>query len=86
MAGGPAEDANLKKVKLISLNSGAPREINLNYKELIKANNLQRTPVVVPGDVVFVPKKTITWRKTLNVMRDLTAFVTLYYLISVAQD
>lgn len=86
LAGGPAEDANLKKVRVISLNSGAPREINLNYKELLKANNLQRTPVVIPGDVVYVPKRMVTWRKTLNVLRDLTTFATLYYLISMTQD
>lgn len=86
MAGGPTDDANLKKVKIISLNTQTPREFNLNYDDLLNSDNLRKTPIVIPGDVVFVPKRTFTWRKFFNVLRDLTAFATLYYLISRSQE
>lgn len=85
LAGGPTDDANLKKIKIVSFTGQNAREVPINIKNLLKAKNFKSIPIVVPGDVVYVPEKTVSWRKFLNLLRDLTLFVTLYYLISVSR-
>ena len=84
LAGGPTDDANLKKIKIVSLSGEEAREVSIRIKDLIKTNNFKLVPIVVPGDVVYVPEKKVSWRKFLNVVRDLTIFATLYYLIFVS--
>lgn len=81
LAGGPTDDANLKKIKIISASGQDAREVPINIKKLLKSKSFKSIPIVVPGDVVYVPKKKISWEKFLNVMRDLTVFATLYFLI-----
>lgn len=86
LAGGPTEDANLKKIKIVSLTGQNAREVPINIKSFLKSKNFKSIPIVVPGDVVYVPEKKVSWGKFLNLLRDLTLFVTLYYLISVSRD
>jgi len=86
LAGGPSEDANLKKIKIVSSAGGNSRELSINIKELLKSKQINSIPLVLPGDVVFVPEKTLSWRKFFNVVRDLTALVSIYYLISISKD
>ncbi len=86
LAGGPTEDANLKKIKIVSLTGQDAREVPINIKNLLKAKNFSSIPIVVPGDVVYVPEKKVSWGKFLNLLRDLTIFATLYYLIFVSNN
>jgi protein involved in polysaccharide export with SLBB domain len=85
LAGGPTDDANLKKIKIVSLTGQDAREVPINIKDLLITKSFKSIPIVVPGDVVYVPEKTVSWTKFLNLLRDLTLFVTLYYLISVSK-
>jgi protein involved in polysaccharide export with SLBB domain len=80
MAGGPTDEANLNQVKLISLAGQTQREIKINFDDLSK-NSMKIIPLVVPGDVVYVPPQKHTWKKMVTVLRDLSAFAALYLLI-----
>ncbi len=86
LAGGPSEDANLKKIKVISSTGQDAREVPINIKKFLKSKSFKSIPIVVPGDVVYVPEKKISWRKFSNLLRDMTLFVTVYYLISVSNN
>ena len=81
LAGGPLPEANLGKIKIISLTNQDVREIQVNIKQLFEKKTFKSIPIVVPGDIVYIPKKIITWRKVINVIRDVTTFAALYYLI-----
>ena len=81
MAGGPTEEANLKKVKIISLTGQEARDVKIDIDELMKAKTFKTIPIVVPGDVVYIPKKKVNWSRVMGFVRDLTTFATLYYLI-----
>lgn len=81
MAGGPTEEANLKKVKIISLTGQESRDVKIDINELMKATTFTSIPIVVPGDVIYIPKKKINWSRIMGFIRDLTTFATLYYLI-----
>lgn len=78
MAGGPTSEANLSRIKVTSLAGDKSYEVRINLKDLKKTENI---PLVEPGDVVYVPKRTITWKKFADLMRDISTFATLYVVI-----
>ena len=86
MAGGPTDDANLNSIKIASFTGQDTREIRLNIKDLLKTKNFQNIPIVVPGDVVFVSKKKINWTKIITIIRDITTFAMLYFIIARSRD
>jgi polysaccharide export outer membrane protein len=82
LAGGATDQANLSKVKVLSFagqNAGKTRVVNING--LLQASRLKSISVVAPGDVVYVPKSKNHLGKFFGVLRDLSAFATLYILI-----
>ncbi|MCI0511687.1 SLBB domain-containing protein, partial [candidate division KSB1 bacterium] len=84
MAGGFTNDANLNKIKIISSSGEGTREVKINIDELLKGVNPTKVPLVSPGDIVYIPQRWFTWSKTLAFIRDITTFVTLYYLIQMS--
>jgi protein involved in polysaccharide export with SLBB domain len=84
MAGGFTNDANLDKIRIISLSGEGTREVKFKIDELLKGVNPTKVPLVSPGDIVYVPPRWFTWSKTLAFIRDITTFVTLYYLIQIS--
>jgi len=86
LAGGPTENASLKKVKIVSFTGQDSREVSINIKELMASKGFGSIPIVVPGDVVFIPEKKLSWSKFFNLVRDASALATLYYLIDVTRD
>lgn len=81
MAGGPSNVANMKKIKIVSMAGQTKHEIRIDLKELIESDTFRNLPIVVPGDIVYVPEKTLTWGKIAGVMRDILPLATLYVLI-----
>jgi protein involved in polysaccharide export with SLBB domain len=81
MAGGPTNDANMNNVKVLSPQGEKAKEARININELVKSNNLAAVPLVVPGDVVYVPQRPLTWRKFVGAVRDLSIFASLYLII-----
>lgn len=86
LAGGPTDDANLNNIKIISLSGQEAREVKINIKKLLKTKDFRSIPIVVPGDVVYVSKKVVNWRKIVNLIRDVTTFAMLYYVIVRSQS
>lgn len=86
LAGGPTDDANLNNIKIISLTGQEAREVKINIKKLLKTKDFRSIPIVVPGDVVYVSKKVVDWRKIMNLIRDVTTFAMLYYVIVQSQN
>lgn len=81
IAGGPTSDANLKDVRVTSFVNQKIQEKKINIKKMMKSQNLKSVPIIVPGDVVYIPQRKLTWRKFINVLRDVTSIVVLYYFI-----
>lgn len=81
LAGGPTVNAKMKKIKIVSLTSQDTREVQIDIEKLLESKNYQSIPIVLPGDVIYVPEKTVTWRKFMDLLTDLTIFASLYYII-----
>ncbi|MCU0642975.1 MAG: SLBB domain-containing protein [bacterium] len=81
LAGGTTEDANLNKIKIVSFTGQNSREVKINIKKLLQSKDVSSIPVVVPGDVVYIPKKFMNWKKIVGLIKDATTFAMLYYII-----
>jgi protein involved in polysaccharide export with SLBB domain len=82
MAGGPAANANLHAIRVLSPGGEEAREVRIDMQELLDSRNLAGLPRVAPGDVVYVPERKVTWGKFMSVARDLTIFASLYLVIN----
>ena len=86
LAGGPTDEANLKKIKVVSMTGEKAREVSINVKELLAANALRSIPMVMPGDVVYIPEKKLSWGKFFSIARDVSTLVSMYYLIYITKE
>ena len=82
LAGGPAPDANLQKVRIIGTPGGQKADFLLDMQKFIDEGKTENLPILGEGDVVIVYNKTLTWSKSLSVMRDLVTLVTAWFVIS----
>ena len=65
-AGGPTTESDLEHVKIFPMgNDNYPVEVNLEW--YIENGQVQRLPMIKPGDTIYVPKKE-------NVVRDFSDF------------
>ena len=55
MAGGFTEWANQKKIVIIRKENGKERRVTVNYKKLVKGDDLQSNAILKAGDTVIVP-------------------------------
>ena len=85
LAGGPTKEADLTRVVISSPRAGQNQELHVDLKERMIATIYEQVPDVQPGDVIFIPKKrTSAWRVMLGLVRDVTPFISLYYMIRLA--
>ncbi len=56
LAGGPKEGAKLTKVKVIRGFNGEKRSWEVNLKKAVNEGEVDRIPMLQPGDTVIVPK------------------------------
>lgn len=82
LAGGPAPDANMAKVRIIGTPGGQKADFILDMQKFIDEGRTDNLPLLSEGDVVIVYNKTITWTKTLEVVRDVVALVTAWFVIA----
>lgn len=69
-AGGPTEDANLKKVKLYHQDS-PENYVTLDLFEYLENGQMNSSAILVrPGDIVYVPKKENAVREMSEFLRD----------------
>ncbi|MDO9576509.1 MAG: hypothetical protein Q7J16_01355, partial [Candidatus Cloacimonadales bacterium] len=57
-AGGPTENANLKKVRIIRASGGEEKIIFVNLNEFIENGDEELIPVLQPGDTVIIAGST----------------------------
>jgi len=57
LAGGPAPDANLGRVRVIRFQSGKPRVTDINVDEILKKGITDQNYVLKSGDWLYVPRK-----------------------------
>lgn len=54
-AGGPGENADMEKIKILHINSGADGKDEFNLKNFLVNGELRENPVLEEGDTVIVP-------------------------------
>ncbi len=85
LAGGPTNEADLNKILIISPLGEQKQELQINLKDKMISKTYEQIPDVKPGDVIFIPKKKKNiWRNFMTLVRDLTPFISLYYMIRIA--
>lgn len=82
LAGGPSPDANLAKVRIIGTPGGQKADFVLDMQKFIDEGKTDNLPLLAEGDVVIVYAKTITMQKTLEVLRDVVALITAWFVIA----
>jgi len=90
MAGGPTEEAHLKKIRLISPLKKTAKEIEINLDDMLQTSELEKIPSVQPGDIIYVPKKSTFWKTFVSVIQNVSAVLTpillMMWYYSRAQD
>ncbi|MEO7426821.1 MAG: SLBB domain-containing protein [Fibrobacteria bacterium] len=82
LAGGPAPEANMSKVRIISSPGGNKMDFLLDMQKFIDKGKTEDLPLLAEGDMMIVYGKTITWTKTLEMARDIVALLTAWFVIS----
>ena len=83
-AGGPAEEGNMKKLRLISPSRSKTMEYSIDLNKAFSSPNYYKLPLVKPGDVIYVPKKANYWKSALTLARDVsTLALAAYYLVRI---
>ncbi len=82
LAGGPAPDANMSKVRIITNAGGNKADFVLDMQKFIDEGKTENLPLVSEGDMVIVYAKIITLTKTLEMARDIVALLTAWFIIS----
>jgi protein involved in polysaccharide export with SLBB domain len=61
-AGGPAENANLAKVKIIRLApEGTVVTYQVNFKRFLEQGDTRHNPIILPDDTINVPGRSTSW-------------------------
>jgi hypothetical protein len=90
LAGGPASNAELKKVVIIRKSAGSNSSESLqkfNLQRILTKGELESLPKLITGDTIFIPKKEerTIWgtivRKTSEIYTITTVIFTIYLLI-----
>ncbi len=82
MAGGPSSDANLSKVRVMGERGGSQTDFMLDLQRYIDEGGTDDLPLLSQGDVVIVYNKTLTWSKSLTMIRDIVTIITAWFVIS----
>ncbi len=82
LAGGPSADANLTKVRVMGQRGGQSADFMLDLQRFIDEGGTEKLPLLSQGDVIIVYNKTLTWSKSLTVLRDIVTIVTAWFVIS----
>ncbi|MFP4521325.1 MAG: polysaccharide biosynthesis/export family protein [Fibrobacterota bacterium] len=83
MAGGPADNANFRKVRHISGSGDKRTDSIIDIQKYLDRDGgvSEDIPSAKEGDVIYVYEKTITWGSLMSFVRDITTVITLLFLI-----
>ena len=77
-AGGFTEDARTNKIRLVKPSTGVSEDYALNISEFFQTGKEPESPPVEPGDVIIVHKRIISYRSTLDGLRDIASVLSLF--------
>jgi protein involved in polysaccharide export with SLBB domain len=75
LAGGPAEKADMSKVRRFYQNNGKMMEEVLNIQDFIDRGKLDEIPMVNEGDVVIVYSRWFNWAMMLTILNNVLLFI-----------
>lgn len=79
LAGGPADDASLRNIKLIRRFGAAQTEQIVDIETVLKARGGQ-VPLLEPGDIVFVPARKFTLKTFFQYLGYVVTLLSAYFL------
>jgi len=85
LAGGPASDADLKRVIIIREKAGGERRLKVDLNYILEEGELDLLPQLLTGDTIFVPKirpKLNIWGRIVRAAVDVSTIVIAYLLIT----
>jgi protein involved in polysaccharide export with SLBB domain len=87
LAGGPTEQANLKRVRLVRSDAKAvTTSTEFNVEDYLKQGNVSQNPTCQPGDTVWVPRKRGAWARSLRivplVLGSIASGIGIYYSVN----
>lgn len=90
MAGGMNQEADLKKIRYITMGGQKSYEIKINLEDYFVSPQNFKMPIVKPGDIIFVPQKgkgiLSSVLPTVQQLLVIGQFVYYYYLIQKIKD
>lgn len=82
LAGGQHEDADLTKIRHITVLDGKKIDTAVNLREFWEdLGSQEKIPKVHEGDIIIVYKKSVTWTSFMGWIRDAVALATVYLLV-----
>jgi len=79
MAGGPVENADLSRVRHVSLSSGKPVESIVNIQKFLDDfDSSEKIPEISEGDIIIIKKHLVTWRGFMTGLRDVMIVLSAY--------
>lgn len=80
-AGGPTENANIGKVKLIRTNPD-PEVVEINLNDYTKKAKIELNPILKPGDTIIIPEnRGRKFSKTIQMVSQIAIIINVYYLL-----
>ena len=81
-AGGFTEDANVEKIRYIPVSEASSQEVEIDLESYYKDPESHHLPMVKPGDLVIIPRKSQWFRRTISFAADLTSIASIIYYIT----
>lgn len=75
LAGGPAEKADLSRIRRFFKADGKTLEEVLNIQSYIDKGNMDKIPFVEEGDVIIVYSKWFDWKTLLSILSNVLLFI-----------
>jgi hypothetical protein len=81
-AGGPAENAYLKRIVVLNSSRLETRSVSFNLIRFMKKPDPVSLPVVRAGDTIFIPDLSESaWAKTMDGVRDLLSVLSVVAIV-----
>lgn len=75
LAGGPAEKADLSRVRRFSGQNGKEQEEILNIRSFMDKGEMDKIPKVEEGDMIIVYSKWFDWKVFMNILTNVLLFI-----------
>ncbi len=81
MAGGPSDDANMRRIKIYRENSSS-NHVTIDLTRYLESGQMNQAAMVNPGDVIYVPRKENAVREMSDFLRDIILLFGIFRVIN----